>query len=79
MIHTTKAIRCSFGSSDYTNPFCGENWYVCFEAVKEDAYVYINGEKAFEHSCEATGLTLEQSWETPFVFKANGLLDSGGK
>lgn len=62
---------------DNTHPFRGENWYVCFEAVDEDAYVYINGKKAFEHSCESTGLKPEEIRETPFVFKANGRLTPG--
>ena len=60
--------------SDNTNPWRGENWYLCFEAVDEDAYVYINGKKAFEHSCESTGLKPEEIWETPFTFKANGFI-----
>ena len=63
---------------DHTNPWRGENWYVCFEAIDGDADVYINGKKAFEHSCDSTGLEPEQIWETPFVFKANGLLTPAG-
>ena len=64
---------------DHTNPWRGEHWYVCFEAVDEDAHVYINGRKAFEHSCAATGLRPDQIWETPFVFKANDFLKPGGQ
>lgn len=63
---------------DNTNPWRGENWYVCFEAVDEDAYVFINGKKAFEHSCESTGLKPDQIRETPFVFKANEFLSPRG-
>ena len=65
--------------SDNTSPWRGEHWYVCFEAVDEDAYVYINGRKAFEHSCASTGLRPDQIWETPFVFKADDFLSPGGK
>jgi len=60
-----------------TSPWRPSNWYMYFEAVDEDAYVYINGKKAFEHSCDSTGLKPEVIWETPFMFKANGFINPG--
>lgn len=44
--------------------------YLYFGAVDEDAWVYLNGQQVFEHSCASTGLTPDQIWATPFVFDA---------
>jgi len=42
--------------------------YLYFGSVDEDAWVYLNGELACEHSCKTTGLPPEVIWRTPFAF-----------
>jgi hypothetical protein len=42
--------------------------YLYFGAVDEDAWVYLNGQLAFEHTCKTTGLPPEEIWITPFAF-----------
>jgi len=51
--------------------------YLYFGAVDEDAYVYLNGEPAYEHSCASTGLAPESIWITPFAFNAQPFLQYG--
>jgi len=41
--------------------------YLYFEAVDEEAWVYLNGTKIFEHTVESTGLPPSELWVTPFV------------
>lgn len=41
--------------------------YLYFGASDEDAWVYVNGQAIFEHSCQTTGLRPEEIWERPFV------------
>jgi hypothetical protein len=48
-----------------------------FSAVDEDAEVFINGRKAFAHTCESTGLAPEAIWTTPFAFDARPFLKAG--
>lgn len=48
--------------------------YLYFGAVDEDAWVYLNGQQACDHSCPATGLAPEQIWNTPFVCEITGRL-----
>ena len=64
--------------SDDTNPWRDDNWYLLFEAVDEDAHVYVNGIKVVEHACDSTGLAPEVIWETPFMVNVNGVLAPGG-
>jgi len=52
-------------------------FWLLFGAVDEDAVVYINGKKVFEHTCESTGLTPAEIWDTPFVLKARRYLRLG--
>ena len=52
-------------------------FYLCFGAVDEDAEVYINGEKAFEHTTASTGLSPNDIWITPFAFDARKWLKAG--
>ncbi|UCH33819.1 MAG: DUF4838 domain-containing protein, partial [Armatimonadota bacterium] len=42
--------------------------YLFFGSVDEDAWVYLNGRLAFEHTCDSTGLRPEVIWITPFAF-----------
>jgi hypothetical protein len=42
--------------------------YLYFGAVDEDAWIYLNGQLAFEHSVKTTGLPPEVIWRTPFAF-----------
>ena len=65
--------------SSTLNPSRPYRWYLYFEAVDEDAYVYINGRKAFEHSCDSTGLKPQVIWETPFMFEATKFINAGQK
>ena len=51
-----------------------KNLLLVFGAVDEDAVVYINGKKAFEHTCTSAGLCPEEIWDTPFVLKARRYL-----
>ena len=51
--------------------------YLSFEAVDEDAWIYINGELALDHSCAATGLTPNEIWTTPFAFEVSKHLKEG--
>lgn len=48
--------------------------YILFRGVDEDSEVYINGKKAFDHTCASTGMTPEQIWCSPFVFDARPFL-----
>ena len=57
--------------------FAGKKLYLVFEAVDEDAHVYVNGRKAFEHSCESAGMQPIAIWTTPFAFEAGELLRPG--
>jgi hypothetical protein len=51
--------------------------YLLFGAVDEDAEVFINGRKAFTHTCASTGLTPSEIWIKPFVFDPRPFLQSG--
>jgi len=51
--------------------------YLYFGAVDEEAWVYLNGQLAFEHSCATTGLTPAQIWATPFAFDPRSHLKLG--
>ncbi|MBN2312259.1 MAG: DUF4838 domain-containing protein, partial [Candidatus Hydrogenedentes bacterium] len=53
------------------------NLILFFAAVDEDAEVYINGRRAFEHTCESTGLTPDQIWNRPFAFDPREYLKFG--
>jgi len=57
--------------------FAGKKVYFVFEAVDEDAHIYVNGTKVFEHSCDSTGLTANAIWVTPFAFEVGGSLRPG--
>lgn len=48
-----------------------------FTAVDEQAEVWINGRKAFDHTIESTGLGQHVIWETPFAFDPSPFLRPG--
>jgi len=48
-----------------------------FGAVDEQAWVYINGQLAFEHTVASTGLPIETLWTTPFGFDPRPFLRPG--
>lgn len=48
-----------------------------FGAVDEQAWVYINGRPAFEHTVATTGLPVEILWTTPFSFDPRSFLKPG--
>ena len=51
-----------------------------FEAVDEQAWVYVNGKKVGEHSCESEKLLPDALWKEPFIVKVPAeLLNPGGK
>ena len=47
--------------------------YLYFDAVDEEAWVYVNGRKVFEHTLAATGLLAEEIWTTPFSVPLAGI------
>jgi len=60
-------------SSDFT----GKHIYMYFGAVDEDAYIYVNGTKVIDHTCDALGVTPEQIWNAPFILDATSAFKSG--
>ncbi len=48
-------------------------------AADEDAVLYLNGKRAFEHTSASTGLTPEQIWNRPFLFDPTPFLRFGGE
>ena len=55
----------------------GAQVYLYFGAIDEDAWIYLNGEFALEHSCASTGVTPEQIWVKPILFDARDQLRLG--
>ena len=53
--------------------------YLVFLAVDEDAEVYINGKKAFDHSHKTVGGLPGATWDKPFSFDARRFLQPGKK
>jgi len=45
--------------------------YLHFSACDEDAWVYLNGTKIFDHTLEETGLLSSEIWIAPFVVSLN--------
>ena len=56
----------------------GRPLHMYFGAVDEQAWVYINGHVAFEHTVEEPGKPVEELWKRPFVFDATEFLQPGG-
>ena len=54
-----------------------ENLRLFFAAVDEQAEVYVNGKKAFEHTCKSTGEHINSLWMKPFAFDAKTFLEPG--
>lgn len=52
--------------------------FLLFQAVDEDAEVFINGKKAFEHSYKTVGGRPGSTWNRPFRFDAKPFLKEGG-
>ncbi len=55
-----------------------ESLRLLFGAVDEQAWVYLNGKPAFEHTVGSTGLPVETLWTTPFAFDPRPFLKPGG-
>jgi len=55
----------------------GKFKYLYFGACDEEAQVYLNGQLAFDHSLQTTGLLIEQIWLMPFVVPLNATTLSG--
>ena len=51
--------------------------YLFFGSVDEEAFVYINGEYAFERSVKSTGQRPEVIWNQPFLHDVKGLIRPG--
>ena len=51
--------------------------YLCFGAVDEDAWLYINGKEFFEHTVESTGLLPSELWLKSFSVSLDGVKLSG--
>ena len=54
-----------------------EALWMLFGAVDETAEIYINGKLAFEHTVEATGLSVDTLWNKAFVFDARPFVQAG--
>lgn len=54
-----------------------ESLRLFFGAVDEQAWVYINGRLAFEHTVATTGQPVEILWTTPFGFDPRPFLQAG--
>ena len=67
--------RTSFNVPE--NFFTKDNNVLCFGAVDEEAEVYINGKKVFDHTRQSTGLTLDQLWPRAFSFDPRPYLRVG--
>jgi len=51
--------------------------YLYFEAVDEEAFVYINGKYAFERSVKSTGQPPAVIWNQPFLHDVKGIVRPG--
>ena len=47
--------------------------YLYFDAIDEEAWVYLNGQQVFEHTAASTNLLPEELWITPFVISLAGV------
>lgn len=56
----------------------GKLKWLYFEAIDEDARLYLNGRKIFEHTFETTGLLPSQIWLVPFSVSLEGAELRGG-
>ncbi len=59
------------------NVYSSPGLRMIFLAVDEEAEVFINGQKAFEHTVASTGLSLEKIWITTFMFDPKPFLHPG--
>ena len=64
-------VPANFGKNRMVRLFVG--------AADEDCTVYLNGKRAFEHTCASTKLTPEQIWDRPFVFDPGQNLKLGAE
>ncbi len=55
----------------------GKRLYLYFGAVDEQAWVYLNGDRAFTHTVASTGQRVGVLWKKPFAFEATGHLVPG--
>jgi hypothetical protein len=53
--------------------------YLFFPAVDEEAEVYINNKKAFEHTVKNTGIAPGLLWDTPFIVDVKPFLKPEGE
>jgi hypothetical protein len=56
-----------------------DNLWLCFGGVDKEAFVYVDGEKVFEHSFASTGLQPGQICDRPFKFDAKSFFVPGKK
>jgi len=54
-----------------------EHLWLLFEAADKEAYVYVDGERVFEHTFASTGLTGDKTYCKPFVIDAREALKPG--
>ncbi len=55
----------------------GKRLYLYFGAVDEQAWIYLNGTRAFEHTVASTGRNVNALWKEPFAYEATGHLEPG--
>ena len=53
--------------------------YLFFGAVDEEAWVYINGKQAFEHTQASTGMNPDVLWKKPFAFEVTKFIRPGAE
>jgi hypothetical protein len=53
--------------------------YLYFGGVDEEGEIFINGERAFDHTSKSTGMDPGSLWDLPFVFDAKPFLRFGGE
>lgn len=86
----------SYLSATAAGPYNGYGWYavsfelpadwsdedieLLFEGVDKQVWVYVNGNLVYEHTVEATGMTVGELWATPFIARVPAeQVKAGGK
>ena len=52
-------------------------FFLLFGGVDKEAEVYVNGQKACEHTCQLMGLTPDEIWDRPFAIDARPWIAAG--
>jgi hypothetical protein len=86
MSWTTQGFREYHGTAWYRLRFtvppevaARKHLWLLFGAVDKEAYVYVDGRKAFEHTAASTGLDLDVLYDQPFKFDLRPFLRTAGE